>query len=222
MNETQSTKKEQAEGPKADVATKAKPKTKVVVRLLPPSVTEEELLGLVPEELKKQITWRKFYPGSHFTQATGDGGCMSKTSVWFLNCTSPAAAEILIRTFHNKCFVDERHTTFKAIAGLAPYQKTPRKKATEKRLEGQIEEEPLYASFLESLKDGGSGDANSTARGEMEQLEILRDDEGTPITAMLLEMREKYNVKTTVNGRLYTLAMLRDNVSFSQVESTHG
>ncbi|PFH33672.1 Smg-4/UPF3 family protein [Besnoitia besnoiti] len=182
---------------------KAKTKTKVVVRLLPPSIQEEELLALVADPLKEKITWRRFFPGKQ----SKSGGKTGRNSIWYLNFTTAADAEDFIKSFHGKPVVDERHNVFKAVVRLAPYQKVPRKTGPDRR-EGTLENDPVYVEFLQALAEGAA-DAPRLAPPGTEELETVVDDDGVVLSSLVLALREKYGVKTLVKGSPYTLSMWR-------------
>ncbi|CBZ55417.1 hypothetical protein NCLIV_058400 [Neospora caninum Liverpool] len=187
-------------------AYKAKTKTKVAVRLLPPSVREEELFALVAESVQEKIAWTRFVPGCQHKP-----GESSRNSTWYVNFAAEEDAEEFIKSFHGKAFVDERHNTFKAVARLAPYQKVPRKTGPDRR-EGTLANDSLYLDFLRALNDGTAFDPRAVPPGS-EELEPVVDDDGITLSSLVLALREKYGVKTMVKGCPYTLAMWRRTFS---------
>ncbi|PHJ19783.1 smg-4 upf3 family protein [Cystoisospora suis] len=193
---------------------KSKSETKVVVRLLPPSVTEEDLLALLSDSsLKEKIAWSRFFSGR---QGDVGGDKPSRNSVWYLNFSTAQDANDFIQFFHGKPFVDERHNTYKAVARLAPYQKTPRKKPTDKR-EGTLEDASVYVDFLEKLKNGQLDEPPPPSPGT-EELEVIKDDDGVVLSSLVLAMRQKYGVKTLVQGKPYTLATWRKRFCLQSLE----
>ncbi|EPT25711.1 Smg-4/UPF3 family protein [Toxoplasma gondii TgCatPRC2] len=192
-------------------AYKAKTKTKVVVRLLPPSAREEDLLELVAAPLQGKMSWTRFVPGR---QQKSD--VPSRNSTWYVNFSTEEDADDFIKSFHGKVFVDERHNTFKAVARLAPYQKVPRKTGPDRR-EGSLAKDPLYVNFLQALKDGTAFESHAAPPGS-EELETVVDDDGVTLSSLVLALREKYGVKTFVKGCPYTLAMWRRTFAVSGSE----
>lgn len=123
----------------------AKESTKVVVRLLPPLITEDELLSTINEEHIKNAKLRTFIEGKRHKK---DKPSQNATCYLYFGATDHADA--FIRDYHGHQFVDDQGEQYRAVACFAPYQKVPKTRGKDAR-EGTIEEDPAYQEFVEGL-----------------------------------------------------------------------
>lgn len=125
----------------------AKDPTKVVVRLLPPLITEDELLSTINEEHVKNARMRFFIPGRRIKGDTKP----SRNALCYFYFSSSEHAEPFIRDYHGHKFVDDQGEQFRAVACYAPYQKAPKSTVEKDNREGTIEDDPAYKEFIEGL-----------------------------------------------------------------------
>jgi len=122
--------------------------TKVVVRLLPPLITENELMGTIGDEHKSNVSIQSFVPGRRVKGESKP----SRNATCYLYFGDTDQADLFIRAYHGHAFVDDLGQHFRAVACYAPYQKVPKQKsAKEDPREGKIEEDAMYKQFLETL-----------------------------------------------------------------------
>merc|ERR1712048_630458 len=121
----------------------------VVVRLLPPEITEDELTGTFDEAHLKVLGWRSFQAGKRYKGEAKP----ARNSRCYLQFESVENAENFIKDYHGHEFVDGRGERYRAVACYAPYQKVPRQKVHKDPREGTIEDDPVYKEFVEALKE---------------------------------------------------------------------
>merc|ERR1711915_957495 len=114
---------------------------KVVIRILPPEIDEEDLISTLPSVPK--YVWRRFHPGK---RVKGE----SKSSInarIYLAFLSTEDADSFISKYHGHSFVDEKGETFRAVCCYAPYQKLARGPKTDKTA-GTLENDGSYVKWL--------------------------------------------------------------------------
>lgn len=125
----------------------AKAALKVLVRLLPPEITEDELVASVSELHLQHTTWRSFQAGKRYK---GEAKPSINARCYFL-FDSEENAEKFIKDYHGHQFVDGQGESFRAVACFAPYAKVPRQKASKDARDGTIFEDATYKEFVENL-----------------------------------------------------------------------
>lgn len=127
----------------------AKDSLKVVVRLLPPEITEEEFIKTITENHLRYAKWWSFHTGKRYK---GEAKPSFNSRCYFQFETLERAEEF-IKEYHGHQFVDGHGESFRAVACFAPYQKVPRLKPQKDPRDGTIEDDPVYKEFVESLAD---------------------------------------------------------------------
>jgi len=127
----------------------AKEPLKVVVRLLPPEITEEELLATINKTHIQRTKWRSFVPGKRYK---GEAKPSLNARCYF-KFDEGEAAEEFVKDYHGHQFVDGQGEHFRAVVCFAPYQKAPRSKPQKDPRDGTILDDPVYKEFLETLAD---------------------------------------------------------------------
>jgi len=120
---------------------------KVVVRLLPPEITEAELLATVDEKHKQNAKWHSFVAGKRYKGEAKP--CLN--SRCYFQFESLGQCEDFTKDYHGHQFVDGQGESFRAVVCIAPYQKVPRAKQQKDPRDGTIEDDPIYKEFLEGL-----------------------------------------------------------------------
>ncbi|KAL2650414.1 hypothetical protein R1flu_018542 [Riccia fluitans] len=119
-------------------------RTKVVLRRLPPSLSQAVLLDAIQSKYGERYTWFNFHPGkiSHkrpsFSQA-------------YINFKKSEDVFDFYEDFDGHVFVNERGTQCKASVEYAPYQRVPKPRSKKDIREGTILKDPDYLEFLEAL-----------------------------------------------------------------------
>ncbi|XP_014213446.1 regulator of nonsense transcripts 3A [Copidosoma floridanum] len=138
---------------------KSRPMTKVVVRRLPPTMTQEQFL--------EQVSPLPVYDYFYFAKADMSLGqhAFSRAYVDFVNQQDIFEFR---EKFDNYVFVDGKGLEFPAVVEFAPFQRVPKKRIGKKKDPkcGTIESDPYYINFLESLKNQEADVTNSQPKTE--------------------------------------------------------
>lgn len=157
--------------------------TKVVIRRLPPTMTEEQFLeqiSPVPENDYLQFVKADMSLGQH---------AFSRGYINFLN---PNDIFIFKDKFDGYTFLDNKGNEFPAVVEFAPFQKIPKRKNKKRDTKcGTIEQDPDYIKFLESIQNPEQV-ILPTAENYLEMIESrereLKANNGVPkITTPLIE-----------------------------------
>jgi len=140
--------------------------TKVVVRLLPPEITEEEFRKTVSDQKWAGVRWSSFQEGKRYKGEAKP----SVNSRCYLQFETATQAEDFMSEYHGRKFIDGQGETFLAVACFAPYQKAPRKSQNDAR-EGTIEDDSLYQEFLAGLSEKPEYDPPADPKASLRPLE---------------------------------------------------
>jgi len=152
---------------------------KVVVRLLPPEIDEEDLISTFPPAPK--YTWRRFHPGKRVkgeAKASINARC-------YLSFSNQADGDSFISKYHGHSFVDEKGETFRAVCCYAPYQKLPQKPVRDKT-SGTLESDGSYAKWL-TKKDAPKEEKVEEESEEKEKI----DENLTPLVEHIRNQSQK-------------------------------
>ncbi|OXU30196.1 hypothetical protein TSAR_008933, partial [Trichomalopsis sarcophagae] len=138
---------------------KCRPMTKVVIRRLPPSMTQEQFL--------EQVSPLPEYDYMYFAKADMSLGQYAFSRA-YIDFVDPQDIFAFREKFDNYVFVDAKGTEYPAVVEYAPFQRVPKKRVGKKKdLKcGTIESDPYYISFLESLKNQEVDSANAQPKTE--------------------------------------------------------
>ncbi|XP_048265479.1 regulator of nonsense transcripts 3A [Bombus terrestris] len=125
---------------------KCRPMTKVVIRRLPPTMTQEQFL--------EQVSPLPEHDYLYFVKADMSLGQYAFSRA-YINFVEQQDIFMFREKFDNYVFVDSKGTEYPAVVEFAPFQRLPKKRIGKKKdLKcGTIESDPYYISFLESLKN---------------------------------------------------------------------
>ncbi|CAL7943554.1 unnamed protein product [Xylocopa violacea] len=125
---------------------KCRPITKVVIRRLPPSMTQEQFL--------EQVSPLPEHDYFYFVKADMSMGQYAFSRA-YINFVEQQDIFMFREKFDTYVFVDSKGTEYPAVVEFAPFQRLPKKRIGKKKdLKcGTIESDPYYISFLESLKN---------------------------------------------------------------------
>lgn len=118
------------------------PRTKVVVRRLPPSLSERAFTESVPSHIRDCFNWISFSPGKPSKKRS--------TSRAYIDFKHPEDVYNFFGVFDGHLFVNERGKPYKASVEYAPHQKVPKQSLKGDAEEGLISEDPEYLEFLEA------------------------------------------------------------------------
>ncbi|KAK0078642.1 hypothetical protein PV325_002248 [Microctonus aethiopoides] len=138
---------------------KCKPMTKVVIRRLPPTMTESQFID--------QVSPLPEHDYFHFVKADMSLG-QNAYSRAYINFIEQNDIFVFREKFDNYVFVDSKGTEFAAVVEFAPFQKLPKKRIGKRKDPkcGTIESDPYFINFLESLKNEDTESATALPKTE--------------------------------------------------------
>jgi len=159
---------------------KEKPPSKVVIRRLPPAMTEDIFLEQISPIPENDMFY--YVKGEHQVGVP----TFSRAYINFINQED-------IYTFQDKfdgyVFLDQRGTEYTAVVEFAPYQKIPRQDNKEDKC-NTLDKDPHYLEFLEKLENPEEI-VLQTAESYLEQLEQkereLKANGSTKVVTPLVE-----------------------------------
>ncbi|XP_061375993.1 regulator of nonsense transcripts UPF3-like [Gastrolobium bilobum] len=119
-------------------------RTKVVLRHLPPTISEDTLLAQIDAAFAGRYNWFSFRPGK-FSQKH------ISHSRAYIDFKRPEDVIEFADFFNGHVFVNEKGTQFKVIVEYAPSQRVPRQWSKKDGRDGTIYKDSEYLEFLELL-----------------------------------------------------------------------
>ncbi|GMI74375.1 hypothetical protein like AT1G33980 [Hibiscus trionum] len=119
-------------------------RTKVVLRHLPPSISETMLIQQVDSAFAARYNWFSFRPGKISQKH-------QSCSRLYIDFKSLEDVLEFAEFFNGHVFVNEKGTQFKTIVEYAPSQRVPKHCSKNNGREGTIFKDPEYLAFLEFL-----------------------------------------------------------------------
>lgn len=179
---------------------------KVVVRLLPPEITEEEFRKTVSDDKLALVKWSSFLAGKRYKGEAKP----SLNSRCYLQFEATAQAEEFISEYHGRKFIDAQGEEFRAVACFTPYQKVPRKLQKDPR-EGTIEEDSVYQEFIAALQEKAVFEAPEDPKASVRPLE----PGDTPLLhymkARALERKARWEKKQSRKKDWYAMETVEEN-----------
>ncbi|KAL1292479.1 hypothetical protein AAHE18_19G000100 [Arachis hypogaea] len=171
-------------------------KTKVVIRHLPPSLTQSDLLHHIDNHFASRYNWFSFRPGntSHKNQ---------RHSRAYIDFKSPDDVFEFAEFFDGHVFVNERGAQHKAIVEYAPSQRVPRPTTKKDGREGTIYKDPDYLEFLKFIAKPPEHLPSAEIQLERKEAEQAGANKEGPIVTPLMEyVRQKRSVDIGAQGKL--------------------
>ncbi|XP_047177606.1 regulator of nonsense transcripts UPF3-like [Vigna umbellata] len=160
-------------------------KTKVVIRHLPPSLTQSDLFHHIDSHFASRYNWFSFRPGntSHKRQ---------RHSRAYIDFNSPHDVFQFAEFFDGHVFVNERGAQHKAIVEYAPSQRVPKPTTKKDGREGTIYKDPDYLEFLKLIAKPHEHLPSAEIQLERKEAEQAGANKETPIVTPLMEyVRQK-------------------------------
>ncbi|KYQ58178.1 Regulator of nonsense transcripts 3A [Trachymyrmex zeteki] len=125
---------------------KCRPITKVVIRRLPPTMTQDQFL--------EQVSPLPVHDYLYFVKADMSLGQFSFSRA-YINFVEQQDIFMFREKFDNYVFLDSKGVEYPAVVEFAPFQRLPKKRIGKKKDVkcGTIESDSYYISFLENLKN---------------------------------------------------------------------
>ncbi|XP_045820353.1 regulator of nonsense transcripts UPF3-like isoform X3 [Trifolium pratense] len=222
-------------------------RTKVVVRHLPPTITEASLLPLIDSAFASRYNWLSFYPAKISQKHTS----YSRAYIDFKN---PDDVIEFAEFFNGHVFVNEKGnsssssssffnshcriitnlilsfpgTQFKVSVEYAPSQRVPKQQCSKKDArDGTIYKDPEYLEFLQQLSKPVENLPSAEIQLEKREAERSGAGKDIPIVTPLMDfVRQKRATKgprrSLSNGKLSRRTVTSSNGSSSSAPSRRG
>ncbi|XVF74542.1 hypothetical protein PTKIN_Ptkin13bG0118300 [Pterospermum kingtungense] len=184
-------------------------RTKVVIRHLPPSLTQSFLFSQIDDRFSDRYNWFSFRHGksSHKHQ---------KYSRAYINFKRPEDVFEFAEFFDGHLFVNEKGTQFKAIVEYAPSQCAPKPGTKRHGREGTIIKDPDYLEFLKLIAKPVENLRSAEIQLERKEAELSGAPKETPIVTPLMEfVRQKRSTESGTQGSITLRKVSRKAASAS-------
>ncbi|MCL7049267.1 hypothetical protein MKW94_020351 [Papaver nudicaule] len=176
-------------------------RTKVVLRHLPPALTQSALMEQIDGRFAARYNWVKFRPGktSHKHQIYSRA---------YIDFKKPDDVVEFAEFFDGHVFVNEKGAQFKTIVEYAPSQRVPKQWSKKDGREGTISRDSEYLEFLELLAKPVENLPSAEIQLERREAERAGAAKEAPFVTPLMEfIRQKRAAKngsqrTSSNGKL--------------------
>ncbi|WMV50443.1 hypothetical protein MTR67_043828 [Solanum verrucosum] len=165
-------------------------RTKVVLRHLPPTLSQSMLLEHVDSRFAGRYNWFTFRPAKTSLKHQS----YSKAYIDFRNMEDVTE---FAEFFDGHMFVNEKGTQFKTIVEYAPSQRVPKHWLKKDAREGTILKDPAYMEFLEFLAKPVENLPSAEIQLERKEAERAGSAKDAPIVTPLMDyVRQKRAVKS--------------------------
>ncbi|GAU22234.1 hypothetical protein TSUD_227700 [Trifolium subterraneum] len=160
-------------------------RTKIVIRHLPPSLTESDLLQHIDNRFASRYNWFSFRPGntSHKNQRYARA---------YIDFNSPDDVFDFAEFFNGHVFVNQKGVQHKAVVEYAPSQRVPKKTTKKDGRQGTIYKDPDYLEFLKLISKPQEHLPSAEIQLERKEAELAGATKEPPIVTPLMEyVRQK-------------------------------
>ncbi|XP_022727405.1 regulator of nonsense transcripts UPF3-like isoform X1 [Durio zibethinus] len=196
-------------------------RTKVVLRHLPPAITEAMLVEQVDSAFAGRYNWLSFRPGKSSQKH-------QSYSRAYIDFKRPQDVLEFAEFLNGHVFVNEKGAQFKTVVEYAPSQRVPKQWSKKDGREGTIFKDPEYLEFLEFLAKPVENLPSAEIQLERREAERAGVPKGAPIVTPLMDfVRQKRAAKgrprrSLSNGKLSRRAGGSSGGSPSSVPSKRG
>ncbi|CAL9045114.1 unnamed protein product, partial [Musa banksii] len=155
-------------------------RTKVVVRRLPPSISQSVLMEQIDGRFAGRYDWVCFRPGKNSQKN-------QRHSRAYLNFKRPEDVVEFAEFFDQHIFVNEKGAQFKALVEYAPSQRVPKQCPKKDVREGTISKDPEYMEFLELVSKPLEHLPSAEIQLERKEAERAGSTKETPIVTPLMD-----------------------------------
>ncbi|CAH9082198.1 unnamed protein product [Cuscuta europaea] len=165
-------------------------RTKIVLRHLPPALTQSALFEQIDSRFSGRYNWSSFRPGKtsqkHQTYSRA-----------YIDFNTPEDVIEFAEFFSGHVFVNEKGSQFKTIVEYAPSQRVPRHSSKKDGREGTILKDPDYLEFLEYLGKPIENLPSAEIQLERKEAERAGAPKDAPIITPLMDyVRQKRAAKS--------------------------
>ncbi|GLT74695.1 hypothetical protein SLA2020_464800 [Shorea laevis] len=196
-------------------------RTKVVLRHLPPAISEATLMEQVDGAFAGRYNWVSFRPGKTSQKH-------QSYSRAYIDFKMPEDVLEFAEVFNGHVFVNEKGTQFKTIVEYAPSQLVPKQWSKRDAREGTIFKDPQYLEFLEFLAKPVENLPSAEIQLERKEAERAGLVKEVPIVTPLMDfVRQKRAAKgvsrrSSSNGKPSRLASGSSSGSPNSASSRRG
>ncbi|XP_028805751.1 regulator of nonsense transcripts UPF3 isoform X2 [Neltuma alba] len=160
-------------------------RTKVVIRHLPPSLVQSDLLQQIDDRFAGRFNWFSFRPGKNSYKH-------QKYSRAYINFNCAEDVFEFAEFFDGHVFVNEKGAQHKAIVEYAPFQRVPKLSTKKDGREGTIYKDPDYLEFLKVIAKPPEHLPSAEIQLERKEAEQAGVAKEAPIVTPLMEyIRQK-------------------------------
>ncbi|CAN4110745.1 unnamed protein product [Withania somnifera] len=165
-------------------------RSKVVLRHLPPTISESMLLQQLDSQFAGRYNWFSFLPA----KSSQKHRTYSRAYIEFKR---PEDVIELAEFFDGHVFVNEKGAQFKAIVEYAPSQRVPKNWSKKDGREGTILKDPEYLEFLEFISKPIENLPSAEIQLERKEAERAGSAKDAPIVTPLMDyIRQKRAAKS--------------------------
>ncbi|XP_062176559.1 regulator of nonsense transcripts UPF3-like [Alnus glutinosa] len=176
-------------------------RTKVVLRHLPPAISQATLMDQIDAAFAGRYHWVAFRPGKSSLKH-------QSYSRAYIDFKKPEDVIEFAEFFDGHLFVNEKGTQFKTIVEYAPSQRVPKQWSKKDSREGSILKDPEYLEFLEYLAKPVENLPSAEIQLERREADRMGAAKDAPIVTPLMDfVRQKRAAKggsrrSLSNGKL--------------------
>ncbi|XP_068648427.1 regulator of nonsense transcripts UPF3-like [Aristolochia californica] len=175
-------------------------RTKVVVRHLPPAISQSVLLEQIDQRFAGRYKWVCFRPGKNSQK-------QPRYSRAYMDFKKSEDVLEFALFFDGHVFVNEKGAQFKTIVEYAPSQRVPKPWSKKDGREGTIFKDPEYLEFLELLAKPAENLPSAEIQLERKEAERAGQPKESPVvTPLMVFVRQKRAAKSgsqrSSNGKL--------------------
>ncbi|KAL5776296.1 hypothetical protein ACOSP7_009222 [Xanthoceras sorbifolium] len=170
-------------------------RTKVVIRRLPPSLSQSDFLSLIHDRIADRHNWFAFRPGksSHKNQRHARA---------YLELKRPEDVYEFAELFDGHVFVNDKGAHFKATVEYAPSQRVPKPCSKKDSREGTIYKDPDYLEFLKLIAKPVEHLPSAEIQLERKEAELAGAAKEPPIVTPLMEYVRNKRAESATQGPL--------------------
>ncbi|KAK2658904.1 hypothetical protein Ddye_005437 [Dipteronia dyeriana] len=170
-------------------------RTKVVIRHLPPPLSQSDFLALIHDRIVDRHNWFAFRPGksSHKQQRHARA---------YLDFKRPEDVLEFAELLDGHVFVNDKGAQFKAIVEYAPSQRAPKPCSKKDSREGTIYKDPDYLEFLKLIAKPVEHLPSAEIQLERKEAELAGAAKEPPVVTPLMEYVRNKRAENATQGPL--------------------
>lgn len=171
-------------------------RTKVVVRRLPPSLSQSDLLHQIDDRFSGRYSWFSFRPGKNSQKH-------QRYSRAYIDFNRPEDVLEFAEFFDGHVFVNEKGVRHKALVEYAPSQRVPKPSSRKDGRDGTMYKDPDYLEFLKLIAKPVEHLPSAEIQLERKEAEQAGAPKEALIVTPLMEyVRQKRSVGSGAQGSL--------------------